>query len=155
MQRRDYIAIKKIMKEMSIGISLLGNTAENDFLENEMLKRALGMTCINVGELVKVIGDETRKKLRNIIKLIPLEEENPIETSLTDPVIRLEEGIELDAGYDFEDYRLKVNNYINKNRNALVRSYLCKRSWIMWNKTATWKTWRFCCGRPLTNRDPL
>ena len=32
------------------------------FLENELLKRALGMTCINVGELVKVISDDLRQQ---------------------------------------------------------------------------------------------
>ena len=54
MQHRDYITIHKIIDEMSIGISLLGDTDENSFMNDEKLKRALGMTCINVGELVKV-----------------------------------------------------------------------------------------------------
>ena len=61
MQRRDYITIEKIVDEMNIGIQLLGNTELNAFLQNELLKRALGMTCINVGELVKVITEETRE----------------------------------------------------------------------------------------------
>lgn len=61
MQRRDYITIEKIVDEMNIGIQLLGSTELNDFLQNELLKRALGMTCINVGELVKVITEETRE----------------------------------------------------------------------------------------------
>ena len=65
MQRRDYVVIKKIIKEMRIGVSLLADASENDFLDNEMLKRALGMTCINVGELVKVITDDTRIKYKN------------------------------------------------------------------------------------------
>ena len=62
MQRRDYITIKKIIDEMAIGIELLGDTDENAFLEDEKLKRALGMTCINIGELVKVVSEETREK---------------------------------------------------------------------------------------------
>ena len=61
MQRRDYITIEKIVDEMNIGIQLLGSTELNAFLQNELLKRALGMTCINVGELVKVITEETRE----------------------------------------------------------------------------------------------
>ena len=60
MRRRDYIAIGKIIKEMGIGIDLLGETSVDEFLEDEKLKRALGMTCINVGELVKVVTDDTR-----------------------------------------------------------------------------------------------
>ena len=55
MQRRDLIAIQKMISEMKIGISLLGNTNLEDFLGNELLKRALSMTCINVGELAKVV----------------------------------------------------------------------------------------------------
>ena len=57
---RDEIAIKKIIREMKIGIEMLGDMKLDSFLEDEKLKRALGMTCINVGELVKVITDETR-----------------------------------------------------------------------------------------------
>ena len=65
MQRRDYITIKKIIDEMAIGIELLGDTDENAFLEDEKLKRALGMTCINIGELVKVVSEETRDNNKN------------------------------------------------------------------------------------------
>ena len=55
---------------MSIGVSLLGDTTEGDFLDNEMQKRALGMTCINVGELVKVITDDTRLKYKSVPYLL-------------------------------------------------------------------------------------
>ncbi len=58
MQHRDKITILKIIEEIDIGIELLGTISLEQFLENEMLKRALGMTCINVGELVKVITDD-------------------------------------------------------------------------------------------------
>lgn len=58
--RRDYIAISKIIREMNIGIEMLGDMKLDAFLEDEKLKRASGMTCINVGELVKVITNETR-----------------------------------------------------------------------------------------------
>lgn len=61
MQHRDYISIRKIINEMKIGIELLGETDITDFLKNELLKRALGMTCINIGELIKVVSEDTRK----------------------------------------------------------------------------------------------
>ena len=54
----------KIIEEIDIGIELLGAASLEQFLENEMLKRALGMTCINVGELVKVITDGLRNKYK-------------------------------------------------------------------------------------------
>ena len=49
---------------MQIGIDMLGTTDLETFLANEMLKRALGMTAINVGELVKVVTDELRNKYK-------------------------------------------------------------------------------------------
>lgn len=64
--------------------------------------------------------EETRQKLRSLIRLIPKSAERIIDTNLTDPVINYEEGVEVEAGYDFEDYRLKVNQYINQNRDTLV-----------------------------------
>lgn len=65
MQHRDYIAITKMIEEMDIGIKLLGDTIMKVFLADELLKRALGMTCINVGELAKVITDDMRTKYRD------------------------------------------------------------------------------------------
>lgn len=61
MQHRDKITIQKMIDEINIGIRLLGETSQEQFLEDELLKRALGMTCINVGELVKVVSEETRQ----------------------------------------------------------------------------------------------
>ena len=64
MQHRDKITILKIVEEIDIGIELLGTASLEQFLANEMLKRAMGMTCINVGELVKVITDDLRNKYK-------------------------------------------------------------------------------------------
>lgn len=61
MPHRDVIAIRKIIDEMSLGIEMLGDMSFDSFLEDEKLKRALGMTCINIGELVKNVTDETRQ----------------------------------------------------------------------------------------------
>lgn len=64
MQHRDKICILKMIEEIDIGIELLGQASMEQFLENEMLKRAMGMTCINIGELVKVITADLRHKYR-------------------------------------------------------------------------------------------
>lgn len=64
MQHRDMITIQKVISEMQIGIDMLGTTDLETFLANEMLKRALGMTAINVGELVEVVTDELRNKYK-------------------------------------------------------------------------------------------
>lgn len=66
MQRRDYIIIEKIISEIKISSEMLGDTDLEAFLSDEKLKRAVGMTVINIGELVKNITEETRMKYRNV-----------------------------------------------------------------------------------------
>ena len=60
MQRRDHITLKKILYESNIAIDLLENTDLDTFMGSELLKRAIGMTIINIGELVKNLTDEFR-----------------------------------------------------------------------------------------------
>ena len=66
MQRRDYIVINKILSEIDIAFDIIGDSDLSDFLNNEMMKRAVSMTVINIGELVKTITDETRLEYPNI-----------------------------------------------------------------------------------------
>ena len=42
-----------------------------------------------------------------------------IITKLADPIIDSQEGVQLDIAYDFEDYRAKVNRYVNEHGNTL------------------------------------
>ena len=67
MQHRDRIILQKVIAEINIGINMLGTCSLNDFLENEMLKRVLGMTTINIGELIKNVTSE----LRNAHPMVP------------------------------------------------------------------------------------
>lgn len=62
MQHRDKIIIQKIISEIDVGVQLLGDITLEDFLKDEMLKRAIGMTVINIGELTKNISQETRSE---------------------------------------------------------------------------------------------
>lgn len=63
-----------------------------------------------------------RKELRELIKFLNdgTESKPPIYTNLIDPVLSVQEGVELEAAYDFEDYRMKVNRYVNENGNAIA-----------------------------------
>lgn len=67
MQHRDEVIIDKILKEISIGQEMLGDTSLESLKNDEILKRALAMTVINVGELIKNVSDE----LRNAHKEVP------------------------------------------------------------------------------------
>lgn len=60
MLHRDYITLKKIIEETSIAVQMLGETELNEFMENELLKRAISMTVINIGELVKNLTQDFR-----------------------------------------------------------------------------------------------
>ena len=66
MQHRDEIIIKKVISEIEIGLEMLGDTDLEAFLADEKLKRAIGMTVINIGELVKNVTEETRKEYSHI-----------------------------------------------------------------------------------------
>lgn len=60
MQHRDKIILQKVLSEIEIGSTLLGNASLDDFLKDEMQKRAVSMTVINIGELIKNISEEMR-----------------------------------------------------------------------------------------------
>lgn len=66
--------------------------------------------------------EKVRKELRELIKFLEEsgDREKHIVTRLTDPVIDRKEGALLDAAYDFEDYRAKVNRYVNENGDTLA-----------------------------------
>lgn len=66
MQHRDQVIIQKVISEINIGLDMLGDSSLEDFLMDEKLKRAVGMTVINIGELVKNITQETRKEYPQI-----------------------------------------------------------------------------------------
>lgn len=66
MNNRDFQIIKKILKEIIIALEMTNDVSQIDFLADEKLKRAVCMTLINIGELVKSITDETKKIYSNI-----------------------------------------------------------------------------------------
>ena len=62
MNHRDEQLIKKIVREIEIASNMMRGKSLEDFTDDEMLKRAVCMTVINIGELVKNVTDETRQK---------------------------------------------------------------------------------------------
>jgi len=67
MNHRDTQILLKVIQEIDVALEMMGQIHVEDFQKNEMLKRAVCMTVINIGELVKNITDETR----NANKYIP------------------------------------------------------------------------------------
>ena len=66
MSHRDKIILKKVISEIDSGDKRIGSTERNEFLNNEMLKRAISMTVINIGELIKNLTDDTRNAYPDI-----------------------------------------------------------------------------------------
>ena len=62
MLHRDRTILVKISEEISIAIEMMDNISLVEFKSNEILKRAVCMTVINIGELVKNLSDELRKE---------------------------------------------------------------------------------------------
>lgn len=69
-----------------------------------------------------LLFEKVRKELRGLMQfLVEIGSvKNPIITRLTDPIIGEQEGVQLEPPYDFEDYRAKVDRYVNKNGNTLA-----------------------------------
>ncbi len=64
--------------------------------------------------------EKVREALRELIKFLDRQAIKPIITHLVDPVIGQTEGEQMDAAYDFEDYRDKVNRYIGEHGNTMA-----------------------------------
>lgn len=64
--------------------------------------------------------EQVRVELRNLIKFIVDEGPGTTYTNLTDEIIGVKEGEPIYQAYDFEDYKLKVNRYIEKNRDNIA-----------------------------------
>lgn len=64
-----------------------------------------------------LLFERARRELRELIKFLDDggEERRRVVTKLADPVLERREGEALEAGYDFDDYRAKVNQYINEH----------------------------------------
>lgn len=60
MNHRDIIILQKVLSEVRIAGEMMQNCTLDAFLANEMLKRAVCMTVINVGELVKNLTEDCR-----------------------------------------------------------------------------------------------
>lgn len=69
-----------------------------------------------------LLFEKVRKELRGLMQfLVEIGSvKNPIITRLTDPIIGEQEGVHLEPPYDFEDYRAKVDRYVNENGNTLA-----------------------------------
>ena len=62
MSRRDKVVLQKVISEINIGAEMIGDTSLEQFTVDEKLKRAICMTVINIGELIKNVNEDIRFK---------------------------------------------------------------------------------------------
>lgn len=69
-----------------------------------------------------LIYETIRKELRGLMKFLfeTMEGKKAVVTKLVDPVVDEQEGIQLESAYDFEDYRRKVNRYVEEHKDSIV-----------------------------------
>lgn len=103
-------------------------------VSTNLLKRATIAQIKEKLELIKMVGtdefwensdllnfEKVRMELRSLVKFIIDEGgRNPIYTNLADEILTVDEGKAMYQAYDFEDYKLKVNRYIESNRDTLA-----------------------------------
>jgi uncharacterized protein with HEPN domain len=66
MNKRDRIVLRKIIEETTMLKQMLDGINEIEFLANDEKMRAVCMTLINIGELIKNLTDELRQSYRDI-----------------------------------------------------------------------------------------
>lgn len=66
--------------------------------------------------------ETVRRELRDLMKFIVDDgpQQQPVITNLYDPVLERTEGRVMEAAYDYGDYKIKVNRYIESHRDTLA-----------------------------------
>ena len=60
MDKRDYILLKKILGEADMIADLISGYDCESFIKDEKTKRAVCMTLVNIGEMVKLLSNHMR-----------------------------------------------------------------------------------------------
>jgi uncharacterized protein with HEPN domain len=66
MNKHNRIILEKIIDEAGFVLGLVNNLSEPEFVASEVIKRAICMTLINIGELVKNLNDDLRQNNSHI-----------------------------------------------------------------------------------------
>ncbi len=60
MEHRDLSILRKVLSEIDIAQEIISGRSPEEFFADELRKRAVCMTVINIGELVKNLSEELR-----------------------------------------------------------------------------------------------
>lgn len=112
------------------------NRIKNDIVKkasNLLTRTTIPQVKAKIPLLQRIIDDEfwdgadilnfekIRVELRDLMKFVDYGDvRDPVYTNLTDFEISRTECKEMEAAYEFEDYKLKVNRYIEENKNNIA-----------------------------------
>ncbi len=66
MQHRDKTILIKVISELDVALGMIADKDFDTFDSDEILKRAMCMTVINIGELVKALSEDFRLEHKEI-----------------------------------------------------------------------------------------
>jgi len=66
MDSRDAAVLNRILHEASIISDFIAGIREDGFMHDEKTKRAVCMSLINIGEMVKLLSDQVKEKSKAI-----------------------------------------------------------------------------------------
>ncbi len=66
MDKKTKIILKKMISEVDIIFSMIDRMSKSQFMKDEKTQRAVAMTLINIGELVKILPLEFRKEYSEV-----------------------------------------------------------------------------------------
>lgn len=85
----------------------------------QLLQRVIDDEFWNGSDILNF--EKIRVELRDLMKFVDYgDERKPVYTNLTDFETSRTECKEMEAAYEFEDYKLKVNRYIEENKNNMA-----------------------------------
>ena len=85
----------------------------------DVIKEVQEESFLNSNDIL--LFEKVRKELRGVMQFLVDEgKRNLIVTSLTDPIVETKEGQKLEQAYDFEDYRKKVNRYVEEHSDTMA-----------------------------------
>ncbi len=116
MQHRDVIILQKILSEIKVSNELLGEMSLEEFLDNEAIKRAVGMTVINIGELIKNVTAETRSEYKEV----PWKEAAGLRDLAAHKYQTLRmEDVYNTAKIDFADLKIQLEKILKDNQTSV------------------------------------
>jgi len=64
---RDRVLLEAVIREIEVLPKFITDTTLEEFMDSEIKQRAVCMTLLNIGELLKKVSDHTKEKYHHIV----------------------------------------------------------------------------------------